>query len=136
MHAYTPDGLYHVSQDMSLVTNNTLVTLTPNVIEFVRLWKAAGFNDNELYTTDNDNSSSNNSNNKKLAPTLEHVSKLATHMGHVTIVLKSEYDHISDGHTSITCHILGGLKRCGGLGMYVFTNIICMNTRKSYIYVC
>eukprot|EP00953_Heterococcus_sp_UTEX-ZZ885_P029319 15570-Heterococcus_DN1.PRE.1 len=101
------------AQDMSLVANNTLVTLTPNVIEFTRLWKAAGFNDNELYESSDDTT---NTSNKKLAPTLEHVSKLATHMGHVTIVLKSEYDHISDGHSSKTCHILGGLKRCGGLG--------------------
>jgi NAD(P)H-hydrate repair Nnr-like enzyme with NAD(P)H-hydrate dehydratase domain len=115
----TSDGLYHVSQDMSLVTNNTLVALTPNVIEFTRLWKAAGFDDDELYTTTSNDGDNSNSSSKKLAPTLEHVSKLATHMGHVTIVLKSEYDHISDGHSSKTCHILGGLKRCGGLGMYI-----------------
>jgi NAD(P)H-hydrate repair Nnr-like enzyme with NAD(P)H-hydrate dehydratase domain len=119
------DGLYHVSQDMSLVTNNTLVTLTPNVIEFTRLWKAADFDDNELYsTTTNNDSDDRNSSGRKLAPTLEHVSKLATHMGHVTIVLKSEYDHISDGHSSKTCHILGGLKRCGGLGMYIVVYLL------------
>jgi NAD(P)H-hydrate repair Nnr-like enzyme with NAD(P)H-hydrate dehydratase domain len=115
----TTDGLYHVAQDMSLVANNTLATLTPNVIEFTRLWKAAGFDDNELYSASSNDSDGSNTSGRKLAPTLEHVSKLATHMGHVTIVLKSEYDHISDGHNSRTCHILGGLKRCGGLGMFI-----------------
>eukprot|EP00953_Heterococcus_sp_UTEX-ZZ885_P023803 13068-Heterococcus_DN1.PRE.4 len=69
------DGLYHVSQDMSLVTNNTLVTLTPNVIEFTRLWKAAGFDDEELYSTSSNDSNNSNSSGRKLAPTLEHGDK-------------------------------------------------------------
>ncbi|KAG5190693.1 Ribokinase-like protein [Tribonema minus] len=89
-----------------LAKGNPHVTLTPNVVEFVRLWTAAGFDESDLPKTDSGS----------FAPSLDNVKQLASAFGGVTVVMKGASDHISDGKEAVTCDLKGGLKRCGGLG--------------------
>ncbi|CAM9450357.1 unnamed protein product [Chrysoparadoxa australica] len=77
-----------------------LATLTPNIMEFARLWSAVGFGDWEAGAD----------------ATEDEVERLAARLGNVTVVLKGGTDVISDGKHTLTCDIIGGLKRCGGLG--------------------
>jgi len=98
------DGLFHIAQDLSIAKGHPRNTLTPNVMEFMRLWTAAGFDEADLKQ------------DGQLKPSIEQVSKLAEALGHVTILMKGPTDLISDGHNSMQCSVAGGLKRCGGLG--------------------
>ncbi|EEB08512.1 hypothetical protein SJAG_03669 [Schizosaccharomyces japonicus yFS275] len=87
------DGLFLIQQKPELVSGYHNVVLTPNVIEFKRLCD-------------------------RLNVSLEEedpCAVLARKMN-VVIIRKGLHDTISDGDTTFTCTLRGGLKRCGGQG--------------------
>ena len=86
------DGLWIVNKHVELVRGWKNVILTPNVMEFKRLWDAAG-----------------------LTGDLS-CEKLCHALDGVTILQKGQHDVISNGKTTYTVDIEGGLKRCGGQG--------------------
>ncbi|TGZ68036.1 hypothetical protein CRM22_004482 [Opisthorchis felineus] len=90
------DGLYIVTQSPQLVQEKRTVILTPNVVEFGRLYTAVlGCNPGSGTTE---------------------VEKLAKAMGGVTIVQKGPTDVISNGDTTVVCQEPGSPRRCGGQG--------------------
>ncbi|TQV97262.1 YjeF domain-containing protein [Cordyceps javanica] len=92
------DALQVVQKDLNLVKGYTEAVLTPNVVEFDRLWKAIGIE------TDGSESET------------KRVEDLANALGGVTIIQKGKQDHISNGTVTLTDDLEGGKKRSGGQG--------------------
>ncbi|XP_048388411.1 ATP-dependent (S)-NAD(P)H-hydrate dehydratase isoform X2 [Stegostoma tigrinum] len=92
------DGLWAVAQDPSVIQGYRKAILTPNVVEFSRLYNAV------LKGPFNECDYSGN------------LLQLIQAMGNVTIVLKGEKDLISDGTTVLACSQRGSGRRCGGQG--------------------
>lgn len=92
------DALQLVQKDVNLIKGYTEAVLTPNVVEFDRLWKAVGINE-----------SGGESETKR-------VEALARALGGVTIIQKGKNDYISNGRVTSTVDLEGGKKRSGGQG--------------------
>jgi ATP-dependent NAD(P)H-hydrate dehydratase len=93
------DALYFVSKCPEIVRGYTKAILTPNVIEFDRLYAA-------VYRSEPNKSEDPNAVSLQLSQTL----------GNITIVRKGNDDIITDGHSVITCNEKGSPRRCGGQG--------------------
>ncbi|THD21311.1 ATP-dependent (S)-NAD(P)H-hydrate dehydratase [Fasciola hepatica] len=90
------DGLALITEKLDLVKDKIMVILTPNVVEFGRLYSMVfGCSPPEKETD---------------------TQELARRLGGVTVVLKGERDTISDGSTTIVCDLDGSPRRCGGQG--------------------
>ncbi|KAI2635497.1 H-hydrate dehydratase [Xylaria nigripes] len=96
------DALSLVTKSPELVLGWREVVLTPNVVEFARLWKGV-FSDYKLQTDD-------------IGDKPERVEALAKALSGVTIVQKGERDLISNGEVTLVVDTRGGLKRSGGQG--------------------
>ncbi|KAI1266752.1 H-hydrate dehydratase [Xylariaceae sp. FL1019] len=95
------DALSIVLQSPELVMGWREIVLTPNVVEFGRLWKGLiNDDDSELKSTSES----------------AQVEKLSKKLGGVTIVQKGGKDFISNGETTLVVDAKGGLKRSGGQG--------------------
>lgn len=97
------DALGIVSSKPELVKGQKEVILTPNVVEFGRLWKAMGMGDPEASGVGKGGET-------------DQVEKLARKLGGVTIVQKGAKDYISNGETTLVSDLEGGRKRSGGQG--------------------
>ncbi|KAI0910733.1 H-hydrate dehydratase [Ustulina deusta] len=96
------DALALVIQSPELVTGWREVVLTPNVVEFGRLWKGV-FPDDDRQQLDGAEASAQ-------------VEALSKALGGVTIVQKGRQDFVSNGETTLVVDLRGGLKRSGGQG--------------------
>ncbi|XP_062288081.1 ATP-dependent (S)-NAD(P)H-hydrate dehydratase isoform X1 [Scomber scombrus] len=92
------DGLWLVTQQPSVIQGYQKGILTPNFMEFTRLYEA-------LHHEQMDNSDHQRS-----------VMQLSVAMGNLTVVLKGEQDLITDGSKVVSCSIEGSGRRCGGQG--------------------
>ncbi|KAG7503155.1 ATP-dependent (S)-NAD(P)H-hydrate dehydratase isoform X1 [Solea senegalensis] len=92
------DGLWLVTQQPSVIQGYQKGILTPNYMEFTRLYEA-------LYHEPMDSSDHQRS-----------VMQLSVAMGNLTLVLKGEQDLITDGSKVISCSVEGSGRRCGGQG--------------------
>ncbi|KAK6505531.1 hypothetical protein TWF481_007426 [Arthrobotrys musiformis] len=88
------DGLLLISKSPGLIKHYKNAILTPNIVEFSRLCKALNVD-----TT---------------SPTA--CTALARELGGVTVLQKGKVDIISNGTSTLTCDVPGGLKRSGGQG--------------------
>uniref|UniRef100_A0A3P9HLU4 ATP-dependent (S)-NAD(P)H-hydrate dehydratase n=1 Tax=Oryzias latipes TaxID=8090 RepID=A0A3P9HLU4_ORYLA len=86
------DGLWLVTQQPSVIQGYQKGILTPNFMEFTRLYEAL------------------------VGLWSRSVLQLSTAMGNVTVVLKGEQDLISDGSKVYSCSVEGSGRRCGGQG--------------------
>mmetsp|Transcript_1379 Transcript_1379/g.1945 ORF Transcript_1379/g.1945 Transcript_1379/m.1945 type:complete len:238 (-) Transcript_1379:505-1218(-) len=88
------DGLYLVAQSPEIISQKSKVILTPNIMEFKRIWQAVFGSEAEMGGA----------------------MELAQQLG-VTVVLKGHQDQIAspDG-TLLVCTEEGGKKRGGGIG--------------------
>ncbi|KAI0966299.1 H-hydrate dehydratase [Xylaria arbuscula] len=93
------DALAIVIKSPELIMGWREVVLTPNVVEFGRLWKGV-FPDQE----------------QQGGGGSEEVESLSKALGGVTIVQKGGKDLISNGETTLVVDLKGGLKRSGGQG--------------------
>lgn len=121
------DALLVVQKAPELVKGYKLAVLTPNVVEFGRLCKALGIEEEvEKKAAQEDN--------KSKAETAK-VEALARALGGVTIVQKGFKDFISDGETStLTVDLTGGKKRSGGQGDTLTGSIATfLGWRKAYL---
>uniref|UniRef100_A0A915HS00 ATP-dependent NAD(P)H-hydrate dehydratase n=1 Tax=Romanomermis culicivorax TaxID=13658 RepID=A0A915HS00_ROMCU len=89
------DGLYFVTKDVGLVRNYRSVILTPNAVEFDRLFVAARCENEQ-----ND----------------EKIEILCKSLGNVVIVQKGHFDLISNGDKILRCEEPSSFRRCGGQG--------------------
>ena len=96
------DALAIVIKSPELVMGWREVVLTPNVVEFGRLWQGV--------FPDKDNQGSHGAEEAK------QVEALSNALGGVTIVQKGGKDLISNGETTLVVDLRGGLKRSGGQG--------------------
>lgn len=94
------DGLFFINSNHHIIHNCTNVILTPNAIEFSRLYKAVMGVTVDLTTS--------------VKP--EDVAALAKKLGHVTILHKAEKDIITNGVDINICEKMGSPRRCGGQG--------------------
>lgn len=92
------DGLFFLCSHLDVIRGYENAILTPNAIEFSRLYKAATGSDLK--------------NNEGT----DQVKYLSEKLGNVTIVQKGCEDKISNGINTITCREKGSPKRCGGQG--------------------
>lgn len=92
------DGLWLVAKEPSVIQGYQRGILTPNFMEFTRLYEA--MHHEPLDST----------NHKRSAQ------QLSIAMGHLTLVLKGEEDIITDGKNMLTCSQEGSGRRCGGQG--------------------
>lgn len=101
------DALQVVQKNPDLVRGWKLAVLTPNVVEFGRLCKALGIEEEVKKATEKAGGGE-----KETA----RVEALARALGGVTIVQKGFHDFITDGETTLTVDVQGGKKRSGGQG--------------------
>lgn len=92
------DGLWLVTQQPSVIQGYQKGILTPNFMEFTRLYEA-------LHHEPMDSSDYQRS-----------VMQLSVAMGNLTLVLKGEQDFITDGSKVYSCNLEGSGRRCGGQG--------------------
>lgn len=92
------DALQLVGQDPGLVKGYPEAVLTPNVVEFGRLWKALCLD------------------GAGLEQEADRVEKLAEALGGVTVIQKGERDLISNGRLTLVDDLPGSRKRSGGQG--------------------
>ncbi|OAA82536.1 YjeF domain containing protein [Akanthomyces lecanii RCEF 1005] len=110
------DALQLVQKDLNIVKGYTEAVLTPNVVEFDRLCKAAG-----VESSDSDSET-------------QRVEALASALGGVTIIQKGKHDYISNGKITMTDDLEGGKKRSGGQGDTLTGSIATfLAWRKAYI---
>ena len=93
------DGLWLLQEQPDLVRGYKECVLTPNVMEFKRLAKGVGLEEDELPDTGEAG-----------------CRKLAKALGGVMIVRKGAVDWISDGEVAVAGDLEGGRKRSGGQG--------------------
>ncbi|EGS16977.1 uncharacterized protein CTHT_0073020 [Thermochaetoides thermophila DSM 1495] len=91
------DALLIVQNKPELVRGYKLAVLTPNVVEFDRVTKALGIEDDGTSETGR-------------------VEKLARALGGVTVLQKGKKDFLSDGEKTMVVDWEGGRKRSGGQG--------------------
>ncbi|KAM4796960.1 ATP-dependent (S)-NAD(P)H-hydrate dehydratase isoform 2-T2 [Rhinophrynus dorsalis] len=92
------DGLWLIAQQPSIIQGYQRAVLTPNFMEFSRLYEA-------MLTEPVDGGDQHGS-----------VLRLSQAMGNITIVHKGERDLISDGDKVLVCSHEGSSRRCGGQG--------------------
>ncbi|KAG0529596.1 hypothetical protein BDA96_05G111700 [Sorghum bicolor] len=92
------DGLFLVTNNLSLVEGNPLAILTPNVYEYKRLVQ-------KVLNCDVDEETAS-----------EQLITLCQKIGDVTIMQKGKADVISDGKTVTQVSTFGSPRRCGGQG--------------------
>ena len=94
------DGLFYINDHLNDINGWNKVVLTPNAVEFVRLYKA-------VTGTAIDISG---------ASDVVNVGSLAAKLGNVTIFCKGKSDLISNGTHTVICQEAGSPRRCGGQG--------------------
>lgn len=115
------DALALVSGDPDLVKGYELAVLTPNVVEFGRLTRALGVDEQAEKAKESQGESAK-------------VEALATALGGVTVVQKGARDLVSNGTTTLTVDLPGGLKRSGGQGDTLTGSIATfLGWRKAYL---
>ncbi|KAK7752773.1 hypothetical protein SLS62_005325 [Diatrype stigma] len=122
------DALALVTRTPELVVGWREVVLTPNVVEFGRLWKG-------IMDSGSDSSEEQQSEGKKKKPSAQ-VEALSKALGGVAIVQKGGCDYISNGEpgTTLTVDLRGGLKRSGGQGDTLTGSIATMLAwRRAYL---
>ncbi|KAF0896853.1 hypothetical protein E2562_029363, partial [Oryza meyeriana var. granulata] len=92
------DGLFLITNNLSLVEHNSLAILTPNVYEYKRLVQKV------LNCEVNEENAS------------EQLTALCQKVGGITIMRKGKADIISDGKTVTQVSTFGSPRRCGGQG--------------------
>ncbi|KAL1773154.1 ATP-dependent (S)-NAD(P)H-hydrate dehydratase isoform X1 [Sigmodon hispidus] len=92
------DGLWLIAQQPALIHGYQKAILTPNRMEFSRLWEAVL--SSPVDTKDHSGS----------------ILKLSQALGNITVVQKGEHDLISDGRQVLVCSQEGSSRRCGGQG--------------------
>lgn len=92
------DALFYLNSNLDVISNYKKAILTPNKVEFERLYKAVTKTSLSHDVTVND------------------VQELSKSLGNVTIVRKGPKDIISDGICTISCDEVGSPRRCGGQG--------------------
>jgi len=90
------DGIFALTAEPKLIAGYEQAILTPNIVEFSRLYSAV-----------TGKKSSNQSNE---------VQELSLALGNVTIVKKGEEDVIANGKHTLVCSAEGSARRCGGQG--------------------
>lgn len=114
------DALQIVSKDPDLVRGYKLAVLTPNVVEFGRLTKALGV-DEEVAAAARESETAK-------------VEALAKALGGVMVVQKGARDNLSDGKVTLTVDLEGGRKRSGGQGDTLTGSIATfLGWRKAYL---
>ncbi|XP_076409868.1 ATP-dependent (S)-NAD(P)H-hydrate dehydratase isoform X4 [Peromyscus maniculatus bairdii] len=92
------DGLWLVAQQPALIRGYQKAVLTPNRVEFSRLWEA-------VFSSPMDATNQSDS-----------ILKLSQALGNITVVQKGEQDLISNGQQVLVCSQEGSGRRCGGQG--------------------
>lgn len=121
------DALLVIQKSPELVKGYKLAVLTPNVVEFGRLCKALGIEE-EVQKKEKENDG-----DKGKQETVK-VEALARALEGVTIVQKGFNDFISDGKTTLAVDLTGGKKRSGGQGDTLTGSIATfLGWRKAYL---
>lgn len=102
---FDADSLFFINENLDLVKGYKNAILTPNVMEYRRLYTAVG-RETDLPSLDESSESS----------VTKSVSTLASILGGLTILRKGPVDIASDGTHTVACTEKGSPRRCGGQG--------------------
>lgn len=92
------DGLHFVTQNPGIVQGYSKAVLTPNIMEFSRLYEAVL------------------GQKMKEGDEVQRVAEVSRFLGNVTITCKGKHDIITDGNNVVLCTEQGSPRRCGGQG--------------------
>ncbi|KAG0724074.1 ATP-dependent (S)-NAD(P)H-hydrate dehydratase [Chionoecetes opilio] len=92
------DALFYLNENYDTIQNYPNALLTPNKVEFARLYRAVMKADMRVEGV-----------------TAEHVQQVARRLG-VTIACKGAVDIIASGDNLLRCEVAGSPRRCGGQG--------------------
>lgn len=95
---FDADALYYLNNNLDVIRNYRKAILTPNKVEFERLYKVITNKTLDHDVIDKD------------------VQELSQILGNVTIVRKGHTDIITDGTDTVHCAETGSPRRCGGQG--------------------
>lgn len=121
------DGLSIINDHIELIHNTTQCIITPNAMEFYRLYKSV-FPDkpDPPMNVEIDDKMKHDylQHNHRIdgdliecdSSTAQHTAELARALGNITIVRKGQIDLITNGMQAVFCCSRGGLKRVGGQG--------------------
>lgn len=120
------DSLYFVGKDFDLIRDYSKAILTPNAIEFSRVYKI-------LFGRD--------LSKEEMQSPRKQLEEVCKEIGSVTVVVKGRNDHISDGQSLLICDDEGSSRRCGGQGdllvgslaNFAFWSNLAKNKSESYI---
>jgi len=96
------DGLYFVAQEPTILRGVKRSVITPNEMEFNRIYKAVLKRDCTPA--------------KETEKAMEETKELCQQLGNVTIVRKGASDLITDGTSVFVCDLANSPRRCGGQG--------------------
>ncbi|XP_022253892.1 ATP-dependent (S)-NAD(P)H-hydrate dehydratase-like [Limulus polyphemus] len=96
---FDADSLIYINSHQELVQGYKKAILTPNIVEFSRLYKAAFSLEPDIFVDLN-----------------QQVKDLSQRLGNITIVCKGADDIITDGEIIAVCKEKGSPRRCGGQG--------------------
>ncbi|ROT37209.1 YjeF domain-containing protein [Sodiomyces alkalinus F11] len=115
------DALLLVQKDPSLVRGYGNAVITPNVVEFGRLCKALGVEEQVARAEDKGGETAR-------------VEALAKALEGVTVIQKGGVDYISNGTTTLAVDLPGGRKRSGGQGDTMTGSVATfLGWRKAYL---
>ncbi|KAI1113617.1 H-hydrate dehydratase [Nemania sp. NC0429] len=127
------DVLAIVTRSPELVMGWREVVLTPNVVEFGRLWKGVFPNTESEERGAGEKEEKEGKEGEKKDEAAQ-VRALSRALGGVTIVQKGQKDLISNGQTTLVVDVKGGLKRSGGQGDTLTGSIATfLAWRKAYL---
>lgn len=110
------DALQLVQRDPDLVRGYVGAVLTPNVVEFGRLWDSLGLGE------------------RKQHGETDKVEAMARALGGVTVIQKGKADLISNGESTLIDDLEGGRKRSGGQGDTLTGSVATfLGWRKAYL---
>ncbi|KAF4510740.1 hypothetical protein G6O67_002608 [Ophiocordyceps sinensis] len=117
------DALQLVQRDPDLVRGYSGAVLTPNVVEFGRLWDSLKLGQQGQQQQQ-----------QWAAGETAKVEAMAKALGGVTIIQKGKADLISNGHSTMTDDLEGGRKRSGGQGDTLTGSVATfLGWRKAYL---
>ena len=113
------DGLFLITQNISIIKGYKKCILTPNAAEFERLLTSVI---NEINDNNTNNNDPNNIADLKSDIIERKILGLSQYLG-VTIIRKGEYDIISNGKIAYIIEEQGSPRRCGGQGDILAGNL-------------
>jgi len=110
------DALWWLNDNVSVLKAHPRAVITPNAVEFDRLYRAAFAKPPPALSVDLNASDPRGVELPLEHPDVQPVAQLSKWLGGVTVIRKGRVDVISNGERAVACGAFGSPRRCGGQG--------------------